>query len=55
MLFIPYELDGDFTVKDFAKTAKISNETAGLALNILNYMGTVSRVGKSGNAYLYRI
>lgn len=55
MLFIPYELEGDFTVKDFAKAAKISNETAGLALNILNYMGTVSRVGKSGKAYLYRV
>lgn len=55
MQFVPYELEGAFTSKQFAKAGKISADTARIALNILYYMGTVKRVGKEGNAYLYEV
>ncbi len=53
MQFVPAQLDGEFTVKDFAKEAHIPQNLAGTVLNILYYMGTVDRVGKQGNAYKY--
>ncbi|MGN0328969.1 MAG: hypothetical protein ACI4D4_08315 [Lachnospira sp.] len=55
MQFVPIELEDTFTSADFAKAAKISKETAGQALNILYYMGTVKRVGRNGNSYVYRV
>lgn len=55
MQFIPYELEDEFTSKDFACECKISADTARLALNILTYTGTVIRVGKKGNSIVYRI
>lgn len=51
--FIPYDLQDGFTSKEFAKTAHIPLKTAGLVLNILNYVGAVKRVGKKGNSYIY--
>ncbi len=54
MQFVPVELDDDgFMVKDFAKAARVHEDTARLSLNILNYLGVVKRVGKKGNAYVY--
>lgn len=53
--FVPYELEEDFTSSDFAKAAKIAVDTARQALNILYGTGTVLRVGKRGNTYLYRV
>jgi len=53
MLFVPYELEGEFTSKEFAKAAHISTDLAQTVLNILYHVGTVTRVGKKGNQYLY--
>ncbi len=53
MQFVPLELEGPFTSKDFAKAAHISVSLAQTVLNILYYVGTVDRVGKKGNMYLY--
>lgn len=55
MQFIPYEFDGSFTSKDFARACGISERTAGLALNVLHYMGTVRRVGRQGHSYVYEV
>lgn len=51
--FIPYDLPEHFTVKEYAKATKCSDRVAGVALNLLNYMEVVKRVGKKGNAFLY--
>lgn len=50
---IPENLPLPFTTKDFAKAAKISQNSAQLALNILHHIHAVERVGKTGNSYLY--
>lgn len=55
MMFLPIELPDTFTVKDYAECCHISRDAAGTVLNILYYMGTVRRVGKNGNAYLYEV
>ena len=51
--FVPPELEGPFTTKDFAKAARISQTLAQVTLNILYHMEAVARVGKKGNLYLY--
>ena len=51
--FIPYDLPEPFTVKEYAKVTKCGEKVAGVALNLLNYMEIVKRVGKKGNAFLY--
>lgn len=53
MQFVPYELEEPFTVKTFAKAAKIKVGRAQVVVNILFYVGAIERVGKEGNAYLY--
>lgn len=55
MQFVPYELPEEFTVKQFAKAAHITTSLASVTLNILYYVGTVDRVGKQGNAYVYSV
>lgn len=55
MQFIPYELEGEFSSREFAKAAHITVRLAQIVLNILYHVGTVTRVGKSGNQYLYEI
>ena len=55
MQFIPLEIEGEFTVKQFAKAAKCTQAQASVTMNILNEMEVVDRVGKQGNAYIYRI
>ena len=55
MQFVPYELEDDFTTKDFAKAAHIPVSLAQTVLNILFFLGTVERVGKQGRGYLYRV
>jgi hypothetical protein len=52
---IPEDLPGEFTVKDFQKAAGLSLHTAGLALNVLYHVGAAERVGKRGNAFVYRV
>lgn len=55
MQFVPYELEGEFTVKEFGKAAHIPAKLAGVVVNILHYMGTIQKTGQRGNAYLYII
>ena len=55
MQFVPYELDGPFTSKQFAKAARIPVSLAQTVLNILYHVGTITRVGKEGNMYLYEV
>lgn len=55
MQLIPYELSEQFTVKDFAKCAKIPGRLAGTVLLILHDLELVRRVGKSGNSYIYEV
>ena len=52
---IPYELEEIFTVKEFAKTAGIHRDLAGVTLHILYHMKLVDRVGQRGREYLYRV
>lgn len=55
MQFVPYELEGEFTSKEFAKAAHISVSLTQTVLNILYYVGTVTRTGKRGNQILYTV
>ncbi len=55
MQFVPYELEIEFTSKEFAKAAHIPVSLAQSVLNILYYVGTVTRVGKKGQQYLYAV
>lgn len=55
MQFVPFELKGGFTSKEFAKAAHIPVHLAQTVLNILHYVGTVERVGKQGNMYVYDV
>ncbi|MCM1541146.1 MAG: hypothetical protein NC121_07785 [Blautia sp.] len=53
MQFVPYELEDEFTSKEFAKAAHISVSLAQTVLNILYHVEVVTRVGKRGSQYLY--
>ena len=53
--FIPENIKENFTSKDLAKAAKIPQGFAGTLLNILLETGTVKRIGKTGNSYIYNI
>ena len=50
---IPSGMPQQFTAKDFKQASGLSLRNAQTALNILHYIGTVERVGKSGNAHIY--
>ncbi|MBD5520489.1 MAG: hypothetical protein HDR03_04590 [Lachnospiraceae bacterium] len=52
---IPYELDEQFTTKEFAAAAHIHRDFAQLTLHILYHMKLVDRVGKRGREYLYEV
>lgn len=55
MQFVPSELEGAFTSKEFAAAAHISVKLAQTVLNILYHVGIVTRTGKKGNQYLYDV
>lgn len=55
MRFVPYELAEKFTVKDFAKAAKIPTKLAQTVVHILHYVGVIERIGKLGKSYLYTV
>ncbi len=55
MQFVPYELEDEFTAKEFAGAAHIPSGLAGTAVNILCHIGTIEHIGKRGRAYLYRV
>lgn len=52
---IPEGLPEEFTSDIFGKKAGIGRGLAGTTLNILYEMEVVERVGKQGNAYVYRV
>ena len=52
---IPNDLPTKFSARDFKKASHLSLHTSQTALNILNFIGAVKRVGKQGNAYEYAI
>lgn len=53
MQFVPCELEGEFTSKEFAAAAHIPVQLAQVTLNILYHVGTVTKTGKRGKQYLY--
>lgn len=55
MQFVPYDLEEEFTSKEFAKAAHIPVKLAQTVLNILYDLGTVTRTGKNGREYLYTV
>lgn len=50
-----YDLPNQFTSKIFAKKCHLTIKKATTALNVLNYLNVVKRVGKEKNSYLYEI
>ncbi|MBO5209928.1 MAG: hypothetical protein J6B68_11410 [Lachnospiraceae bacterium] len=52
---IPYELEEEFTVKEFAQAAKIHRDLAQVTVHILHSMKLVGRTGKRGREYLYEV
>jgi hypothetical protein len=52
--FLPVPAGESFTAKGLAKAAGIAPEAAGKALYVLSRIGLAERVGKAGNAYVYR-
>ncbi len=51
--FLPTSLPLQFTSKDLVKSAKISQRSATLLLNVLLETKVITRIGKKGNNYLY--
>ena len=54
MIFLPDTLPERFTSKDLGKAAKITQNAAGILLNVLLETNMITRVGKAGNSYLYQ-
>ncbi len=55
MQFVPVDLEGTFTSKEFAKAAHIPVRLAQTVLHILAHVGTVEVTGKEGRMNLYEI
>ena len=53
-IFIPDGLEAGFTIKAFAKAAKVSYECAQRAISILVYLGRLTPCGKDGREKLFR-
>jgi hypothetical protein len=53
--FVPFTKKESFTVKDLAGKAGINTELARKCLYVLSKMGLVERLGKKGNAFIYKI
>ena len=51
---VPEELPETFTAKEFSKVGKLSLSGTRAGLNVLHHMGVLERVGKQGNAYIYK-
>lgn len=52
-LLIPESLGEEFTSSDYKKASGLSMGASTIAVNILNYVGSIRRVGKKGRSYLY--
>lgn len=55
MQFVPDELAESFTVKDFARAARIPPKLSGTVVHILSYVGVIRQIGKQGRCYLYQV
>ncbi len=55
MQFVPTQLEEAFTVKEFAREAHIPQKLAGTVIHILHYVGTIERIGRKGNAFIYQL
>lgn len=53
-LFIPFDPDAFFTVKDLGEKAGISEALARKCLYVFHKTGLIERTGKQGKAYLYK-
>lgn len=52
-LLIPECLSKEFTSADYKKASGLSRQASTTAVHILNYVGSIERIGKKGRAYLY--
>lgn len=52
---VPDTLAEGFTSADYQKATRLSPSKARTALHVLNHVGAVTRIGKSGNSFLYKI
>lgn len=50
---IPKNLPDEFTTKDFKKASGLSVRGATTAVHVLHYIGSIKRIGKERNAYIY--
>lgn len=51
---IPEKLETGFTSKEYQMASRLSRSRSQTALNVLNYVGAVERIGKIGNSYKYK-
>lgn len=54
-IFIPEMIPEEFTSKEYCKATKLTMKNAQTALNVLNFVEAVERIGKKGNSYIYKI
>ena len=52
-LLIPESLSKEFTSIDYKKASGLSRKASGIAVHILNYVGSIEKIGNKGRAYLY--
>lgn len=52
---VPYELEHDFTIKEFAQAAGIHKDLAASVVPLLMYMQILVRTGKRSREYLYEV
>jgi len=52
---IPDGLPDEFVSSDFQKASGLSNKNALTALNVLNAVGAIERIGKRSRAFLYKV
>lgn len=52
-ILLPENLPKEFTVKEFAKAAKKTEDTASKGVYLLKSIGVIHQTGKKGRAYLY--
>jgi len=53
LLLVPDSLGETFTVKEYMSASKLTSRVASLAINVLQEVNAVERVGKQGRAYVY--
>lgn len=53
--FVPKILTENFTAKDFAAATKLSPRKSSMALSVLMSLEVLERIGKLGNAFIYKI